>query len=135
MDLDVKGHYLKYEERQKGLGPKREVRSLMDFVEFGGLAKMRDILWSTSYHIKIIAKWISKDYGPKFPNSVLCEVLRCNTPSTPGPAVLTPGSSLGSYIVPQTNTGLLCTLCPHSCAPDKTSRSATHPKLLQAKHA
>jgi hypothetical protein len=101
MDLDVKGHYLKYEERQKGLGPKREVRSLMDFVEFGGLAKMRDILWSTSYHIKIIAKWISKDYGPKFPtHSVLCEVLRCNTPSTPGPAVLTPGSSLGSYIVP-----------------------------------
>jgi hypothetical protein len=25
---------------------------------------------------------------------------RCNTPSTPGPTVLTPGSSLGSYIVP-----------------------------------
>jgi hypothetical protein len=58
----------------------------------------------------------------------------CNTPSTPGPAVLTPGSSLGSYIVPQTNVGLLCALCPHSCAPEKTSRSVTYPKLLQAKH-
>jgi hypothetical protein len=52
-----------------------------------------------------------------------------------GPTVLTPGSSLGSYIVPQTNTSLLCALCPHSNAPEKTSRSVTHPKLLQAKHA
>ena len=29
----------------------------------------------------------------------------CNTPSTPGPAVLTPGSSLGSYIVPADQQG------------------------------
>jgi hypothetical protein len=37
----------------------------------------------------------------------------------PTPVVLTPISSLGSYIVPQTNTSLLCTLFPHSCAPEK----------------
>jgi hypothetical protein len=53
----------------------------------------------------------------------------------PGPAVLTPSSSLGSYIVPTYQHKSLCALCPHSCAPEKTSRSVTHPKLLQAKHA
>jgi hypothetical protein len=39
-----------------------------------------------------------------------------------GSAVLTPGSSLGSYIVP---------INQH----EKTSRSVIHPKLLQSKHA
>jgi hypothetical protein len=29
----------------------------------------------------------------------------------------------------QTNMSLLCTLCPHSCAPDNTSRFVTHPKI------
>ena len=53
----------------------------------------------------------------------------------PRPAVLTPHSSLGSYIVPTDQHGSFCTLCPYSCASEKTSRSVTHPKLLQAKHA
>jgi hypothetical protein len=53
----------------------------------------------------------------------------CNTPSTPRPVVLTPDSFLGSLSSPQTNTGLLCALCPQSCAPEKTSRSVTHPKI------
>jgi hypothetical protein len=38
------------------------------------------------------------------------------------PVVLTPGSSLGSYIV-------------LTDQPEKASQSVTHPKLLQAKHA
>jgi hypothetical protein len=29
----------------------------------------------------------------------------------------------------QTNTSLLCALCPHSCTLEKTSRSVTHPKI------
>jgi hypothetical protein len=33
------------------------------------------------------------------------------------------------YHPSQTNTGLLCTLCPHSCAPEKTSRPVTHPMI------
>jgi hypothetical protein len=34
----------------------------------------------------------------------------CNTPSTPKPAVLTPGSPLGSYIIPTNQHGFLCAL-------------------------
>jgi hypothetical protein len=34
----------------------------------------------------------------------------CNNPSTPGPVVLTPGSSLGSYSVPQNNESFVCAL-------------------------
>jgi hypothetical protein len=61
----------------------------------------------------------------------LQELLDVTPHPIPGPVVLTPGSSLGSYILStQTNTGLLCTLCPHSCAPEKTSSLVTHPKLL-----
>jgi hypothetical protein len=58
----------------------------------------------------------------------------CNTPSNPGPAILTPDSSLGSYIVPTDQQSLLCELYPHSCVPEKTYRSVTHPKFLQAKY-
>jgi hypothetical protein len=58
----------------------------------------------------------------------------CNTPSTPRPAILTPGSSLRSYIVPTDQPGSFA-LCPHSYALEKTSRSVTHAKLLQVKHA
>jgi hypothetical protein len=49
--------------------------------------------------------------------------------------VSTVGSEVDEYYKwYQTNTSLLCALCPHSCAPEKTSRSVTHFKLLQAKH-
>jgi hypothetical protein len=37
--LGAKGYYLKHEKHQEGLDPKREVRSLKDFGEFGDLAK------------------------------------------------------------------------------------------------
>jgi hypothetical protein len=46
-----------------------------------------------------------------------------NTPSTPGPAVLTHGSSLGSYIVHIDQHGSFVRTLSHSCAPEKTSRS------------
>jgi hypothetical protein len=52
----------------------------------------------------------------KFPPLVGSDTI-CNTPLTPGPAILTPGSSLGSYIVPtdqhmsfmRTLSSLMCT--------------------------
>jgi hypothetical protein len=47
-DLDVEGYYFKYEEHQKGLGPEREVRSPIDFREFGDLKRVC-IPWGTSY--------------------------------------------------------------------------------------
>jgi hypothetical protein len=46
-----------------------------------------------------------------------------------GSAVLTPGSSLRSYIVPTDNTSLLCTLCSHSYAPEKNF-SVGHPSQI-----
>jgi hypothetical protein len=64
--LGAKGHYLKHEDHQKGLGLKREVRSLMDVGEFGDLAKIGCISWGTSYWIKFIAMWVREYYGPKF---------------------------------------------------------------------
>jgi hypothetical protein len=42
---------------------------------------------------------------------------------------------LDHILSPQTNMGLLCTLCPHSCALKKIYRLVTHPKLLEAKYA
>jgi hypothetical protein len=51
----------------------------------------------------------------------------------PRPAVLT-GSSLGSYIVPTNqHESFVRTILTHA-HPRITSRSVTHPKLLQAKH-
>jgi hypothetical protein len=46
--------------------PKREVRSVKDVEGFGDLAKLRCISCDTSYQIKFIIKWISKNYEPKF---------------------------------------------------------------------
>lgn len=65
--MGAKGHYLKHEEHQKDLGPKRDMRSPIDFEEFGDLDQIGSISWGTSYRIKIIVKWVSEDYGPKFP--------------------------------------------------------------------
>uniref|UniRef100_A0A0D3GMC2 Uncharacterized protein n=1 Tax=Oryza barthii TaxID=65489 RepID=A0A0D3GMC2_9ORYZ len=36
---------------------------------------------------------------------------------------------LGHRLSSQTNTTLFCTLCPHSCAPGRISRSVTHPDI------
>jgi hypothetical protein len=57
----------------------------------------------------------------------------CNTPSNPWTGG-TSGSLLGSYIVPTDQPGYFVHNLSYSCAPEKTSRSVTHPKLLQAKH-
>ncbi|EAZ24199.1 hypothetical protein OsJ_07947 [Oryza sativa Japonica Group] len=51
----------------------------------------------------------------------------------PGRAHLHLIAFIGHRLPSQTNTCLFCTLCPHSCAPGRISRSVTHPKLLQAK--
>ena len=51
---------------KEGLDPEREVRSPMDFGEFGDLAKYGCILWGASLWTKVIAKWVSEYYGPKF---------------------------------------------------------------------
>jgi hypothetical protein len=49
MHLGAKGDYLNHEKHQKGLDPKREVRSLKDSGEFGDLAKLGCISWDASY--------------------------------------------------------------------------------------
>ena len=48
MLLGAKGNYFKYEEHQEGLDPKMEVRSPMDFGDFGDLAKYGYISWGAS---------------------------------------------------------------------------------------
>jgi hypothetical protein len=65
--MGAKGNYFNYEKHQKGLDPKREVRSPKDLGEFGDLAKFGCISWDASYWIKSIAKWDNEYFGPKFP--------------------------------------------------------------------
>jgi hypothetical protein len=52
----------------------------------------------------------------------------------PKAVVLTPGSSVGHIFSPQTNTGLLCTLCRHSCAPEKNF-PVSHPSQIAPSQA
>jgi hypothetical protein len=54
--LGAKGDYVDHEKHQEGMDPKREVRSLKDFMEFGDLAKLGCITWEASYWIKSITK-------------------------------------------------------------------------------
>jgi hypothetical protein len=58
----------------------------------------------------------------------------CNTPSNPGPVVVTPDSSLGSYIVPpDQHESFVRTLS--SLMRTRENFPVGHPyKLLQAKH-
>ena len=67
MHLSAKGDYFQHEEHQEGLDPKREVRSPMDFGEFRDLAKVCMHFMGCIMMDKIIAKWVSEYYGPKFP--------------------------------------------------------------------
>ena len=67
MLLSAKGNHLQHEEHQKGLDPEREVRSPMDVEEFGDLAKVWVHFMGCIMMDKIIAKWASEYYGPKFP--------------------------------------------------------------------
>ena len=46
--LGAKGDHFQHKEHKKGLDPKREVRSPMDFREFGDLAKNGCISWGAS---------------------------------------------------------------------------------------
>jgi hypothetical protein len=67
MHLSANGNYFNHEKHQKGLDPKREVRSSKDFGKFGDLANLGCISWDASYWIKSIAKWVSEYFRPKFP--------------------------------------------------------------------
>jgi hypothetical protein len=49
-DLDAKGCYFEHEEHQKALGPKREVRSPMNFWEYRDL-ESRDV-YHEVYHTR-----------------------------------------------------------------------------------
>jgi hypothetical protein len=53
----------------------------------------------------------------------------------PGPTVLTPGSSLGSYIIPTYQHKSFVRTLSSLMRTRENSQSVTHPKLLQAKHA
>jgi hypothetical protein len=65
--LGAKQNYLIHEKHHEGLDPKREVKSLKDFGEFGDLAKLGCISWDALFWIKSIAKWVSEYLRPKFP--------------------------------------------------------------------
>ena len=54
--LGDKGDHFQHEEHQEGLDPEREVRSPMDFEEFGDLAKYGCISWGASLWTMSIAK-------------------------------------------------------------------------------
>ena len=71
MLLGAEGNHFQHEEHQEGLDPEREVRSPMDFGEFGDLAKCGCISWGASHWIMLITKWVSEYYGPKVPFPML----------------------------------------------------------------
>ena len=50
----------------------------------------------------------------------------CNVPPPRGQGRLHLIAFLGHRLPSQTNTSIFCALCPHSCAPGRTSRSVTH---------
>jgi hypothetical protein len=66
--LGAKGDYLNHEKHQECLDPERKVRSLKDIGEFGDLGNFGCISWDASHRIKNIAKWVSENFGPKFPS-------------------------------------------------------------------
>ena len=60
----------------------------------------------------------------------LPQVVYCNTPATPGPAPVTPGSSLGSLDWPHRPTLVFSAHFVLTRAhPGRTSRSVTHPQI------
>jgi hypothetical protein len=54
----------------------------------------------------------------------------CNIMSTHVPVIFTPSRPLWSPTIPQSNTSLLCALCPHSYALEKAFWSVTHPNIV-----
>ena len=62
MHLGAKGDHFQHEEHQESLDPERELRSPMDFGEFGDLAKYGCISWGASHWMMSIAKWVSEYY-------------------------------------------------------------------------
>ena len=65
--LGAKINNFNHEKHQEGLDPKREVSGPKVCGKFEDLAKLGCISWDTSYWIKFIAKWVSENFGPKFP--------------------------------------------------------------------
>ena len=63
MHLGAKGDHFQHKEHQESLDHERDVRSLMDIEEFGDLVKYGCIIMD-----KVIVKWVSEYYGPKFPS-------------------------------------------------------------------
>jgi hypothetical protein len=67
MHLGAKGNNFNNEKHQEGLDPEREVSRPKVTRKFGDLANLGCISWDTTYWIKFIAKWVSENFGPKFP--------------------------------------------------------------------
>ena len=65
--LGAKGNHFQHEEHQKGLDPEREVRNPMDSRGIWRLGEVWMHFMGCIMMVKIIVKWVSKNYGPKFP--------------------------------------------------------------------
>ena len=68
--LGAKGNRLQHEEHQEGLDPEREVRSPMDFGEFGDLAKYGYISWGASWWTKSLPSGLVNTVDPNSPSHV-----------------------------------------------------------------
>jgi hypothetical protein len=68
--LVAKGNHFKHEGHQEGLDPEEEVRSQMDFGEFGDLAKLVCISWSSSHWIMSLPSGLVKIMDPNSPSHV-----------------------------------------------------------------
>ena len=65
--LGAKANHFKYEEHQESLDPEREVRSPCGRQGIWRLDKVWMHFMGCIMMDKIIAKWVSEYYGPKFP--------------------------------------------------------------------
>jgi hypothetical protein len=72
-------------------------------------------------------------FGSYRVTELISDVLVCNVPPPRGRDRLHLAAFLGHRLSSQTNTSLLCALCPHSCAPGKNFPIGH--LSLQAKHA
>jgi hypothetical protein len=62
--------YFQHEEHQEGLDPEGEMRSPMDFGEFGDLAKFRCISWDASCWTRPLSSGLVKIMNPNSPSHV-----------------------------------------------------------------
>ena len=66
----VKEDHFQHEEHQEGLNPEREVRSPMDFGEFGDLVKYGCISWGVSLWTKKLPSGLVNIMDPNSPSHV-----------------------------------------------------------------